>query len=88
MTKRNVVCEVHVSQPLRAPLNSKTGIVHRFSHDKVDGDEEEKRGENVTLPLTPVLMSNISVFPTLVFTQQLELRQSVLNMLMNLSGTP
>ena len=47
---RNVICEGQVSQPLLAPLDSKTGVIHRFSHDKVDGDEEEKRGENATLP--------------------------------------
>ena len=46
---RNVICEVQVSQSLLAPLDFKTGVVHCFSHDKVDGDEEEKRGENATL---------------------------------------
>ena len=45
---RNVICEVQVSQPLLASLDSKSGV--RFSHDKVDGDDEEKRGENATLP--------------------------------------
>ena len=51
MTKRrNAICEVLASQPLlQAPLDSKTGVVHRFSHDKVDGDEEDERGENATL---------------------------------------
>ena len=47
---RNVICEVQVSQPLLATIDSKTGVVHRFSDDKVNGDEEEKRGENATLP--------------------------------------
>ena len=70
---RNVICEVQVSQPLLALLDSKTVVLHRFSHDKCDGDEEEKRGRMQPC-LTPVLMSNITVFTTLVFTQQLELR--------------
>ena len=51
VTKRkNATCEVKVSQPLLTPIDYKTGVVHHFSHDKVDGDEEEKRGENATLP--------------------------------------
>ena len=54
---RNVICEVQVSQPLLAPLDSKTGVVHRFSHDKIDDDEEEKRGENATLPHFHMLLT-------------------------------
>ena len=48
----------------------------------------KRKVERMQPCLIPVLMSNVSVFPTLVFTQQLELRYSVLNMFMNLSGTP
>ena len=57
--RRNVVCEVQVSQLLRDPLYSKTGIVLRFSHAKVDGDEEEKRGENATLTNIDLGISNV-----------------------------
>ena len=47
----HVICKIQVSQPLLAPLDSKTGAVDCFNHDKVDGDEEEKRGrETATLP--------------------------------------
>ena len=58
---RNVICEVQVSQPLLAPLNSKNGIVHRFSHDKIDDDEEEKRGENATLPHSSLNVEHLCI---------------------------
>ena len=58
---RNVICEVQVSQPLLAPLDSKTGVVHRFSHDEVDGDEEEKRGDNATLLLSSLNVEHLCI---------------------------
>ena len=36
--------------PLLGSLDSKTDVVYRFSHDKVDGDEDDKMEENATLP--------------------------------------
>ena len=58
---RNVICEVQVSQPLLTPLDSITGFIHRFSHDKVDGDEEEKGGENTTLPLSSLNVEHLCI---------------------------
>ena len=58
---RNVICEDQVSQPLLAPLDSKTGVVHRFSHDKIDDDEEEKRGENATLPHSSLNVEHLGI---------------------------
>ena len=51
--RRDVICKVHISQPPVTPLDSKTSVVHRFSLDKVDVDEEEKnwRECNPGLPL-------------------------------------
>ena len=58
---RNVICEVQGSQPLLAPLDSKTGVVHSYNHDKVDGDEKDKRGENVTLPNSSLNVEHLCI---------------------------
>ena len=82
---RNIVCEVQGSQPLLTALDSKTGIVHRFSHDKVDGNEEKKRGEDATLPHSSLNVEHLCISNACFHTAA---GVNVLHMLMNVSGTP
>ena len=51
---RNLISEVQVSQPLLAPLDSKTGVVHRFSKIK-SMMMRKRKGERMQPCLTPVL---------------------------------
>ena len=80
-----VISKVQVSQPLLAPIDSKSGIIHHVNNEKIDVYDEEKGGGNANLPHACFNVEHIGVAN--LFSHSSWNDSSVLYITMNVCGT-